>query len=92
MQHKAFLKLMGLQYKLRYKKGQENQAADALSRKNEEENMAISTSVQKWLEIIQEGYERDDKAKHLLAELSLSQSGMGDFQLQQGIIRHKGKI
>jgi hypothetical protein len=31
MQHKAFVKLMGLQYKLIYRKGKENSAADALS-------------------------------------------------------------
>jgi len=32
MQQKAFIKLLGLQYKLVYKKGLENKAADALSR------------------------------------------------------------
>lgn len=31
MQHKAFVKLLGLQYKVQYKKGLENNAADALS-------------------------------------------------------------
>lgn len=92
MQQKAFIKLMGLQYKLKYKKGQENKAADALSRKEEDESQAISTCVPKWLEIVQEGYEKDEEAKHLLTELSLNPEGVGEFQLQQGIIRHKGKI
>jgi hypothetical protein len=35
MQQKAFIKLLGLQYKIAYKKGLENKAADALSRQPE---------------------------------------------------------
>lgn len=33
-QQKAMTKLLGLQYRLRYKKGVENRVADALSRKD----------------------------------------------------------
>lgn len=92
LQHKAFLKLMGLQYKIKYKKGLENKAADALSRQCEEETSAISMSIPRWLEIIQEGYTKDEETHKLLAELSLLPDGQGDFKLVQGIIRHKGKI
>jgi len=35
LQQKAFIKLLGLQYKISYKKGNENKAADALSRQPE---------------------------------------------------------
>jgi hypothetical protein len=48
LQQKAFIKLMGLQYRIVYKKGKENKAADALSRQvpaNPEELQAISTSI-----------------------------------------------
>lgn len=58
MQHKAFVKLMGLQYKIRYKKGVDNQVADALSRKVEDEEVLVmSISSPKWMEIVTEGYE-----------------------------------
>ena len=57
MQQKAFIKLLGLQYKLVYKKGLDNKAADALSRQSTSENLfATSVSTPKWLEIIVEGY------------------------------------
>ena len=66
MQHKAFLKLLGLQYKILYKKGLENKAADALSRQAEPSTVAaISTSTPRWLEIIVEGYTKDDQTKQL---------------------------
>jgi hypothetical protein len=44
-QHKALTKLLGLQYKNYYKKGNENRASDALSRRHVVEHqqlMAIS--------------------------------------------------
>lgn len=67
MQQKAFIKLLGLQYKITYKKGLENKAADALSRQpNQLQLSAISASTPKWLEIVTEGYQQDDNAKQLL--------------------------
>lgn len=92
MQQKAFIKLMGLQYKLKYKKGQENKAADALSRKEEDESQAISTCVPKWLEIVQEGYEKDEEAKHLLTELSLNPEGVGNFSYNKELLGIRGRF
>jgi hypothetical protein len=82
VQHKAFLKLLGLQYKLVYRKGKDNGAADALSRKEpQEESHAISTSVPKWMEIVTEGYNKDEHNKKLLSELSLVDSNNKGFTL-----------
>ena len=39
MQQKAFIKLLGLQYKMVYKKGPDNKAADALSRQSTTETV-----------------------------------------------------
>ena len=73
MQHKAFLELLGLQYKVVYKKGLENKAADSLSRQPHTlELSAMSASIPRWLEIIIEGYEQDPQTKKLLAELSIA--------------------
>jgi hypothetical protein len=73
MQQKAFLKLLGLQYKLVYKKGQENKAADALSRQTQQsEVLAISISTPKWLETVIDHYQEDPKTKDLFTELSLT--------------------
>jgi hypothetical protein len=53
MQQKAFIKLLGLQYKISYKKGLDNKAVDALSRQPKLQQLhAISSSTPKWLEII----------------------------------------
>ena len=93
MQHKAFLKLLGLQYKIVYKKGLENKAADALSRQAEPSTVAaISTSTPRWLEIIVEGYTKDDQTKQLFTELSITGSNDKGFTLSDGLIKYKNRI
>lgn len=50
IQHKAFVKLMGLQYKIQYKKGVENIVADALSRQKIDDALgAISSGQPRWM-------------------------------------------
>jgi hypothetical protein len=93
IQHKAFLKLLGFNYRIVYKKGKENFAADALSRQNHAvELQAISVSKPRWLEEIVEYYEKDPDAKKFLTELSISRENDKCYQLKDGLIRYKGKV
>jgi len=93
MQQKAFIKLLGLQYKIIHKKGLDNPAVDALSRQPTTPTLlAISTTTPKWLEIVVEGYQADDQSKQLLAELALSGTNEKGFSLVDGVIRYKGRI
>jgi hypothetical protein len=63
-----FAKLVGLQYKIVYKKGLENGAADALSRRphSAEQLLAISSASPKWVQEVALSYEQDDFAKTLI--------------------------
>jgi hypothetical protein len=93
-QHKAFTKLMGLQYHICYKKGEENKAADALSRRVhpvDAEEMTISECRPAWLEEVLAGYVTDPQSQRLLAELALHPD-QDPFSLTQGPIRYKGRI
>jgi len=72
-QHKVFTKLLGFQYKVLYKKGTENGAADALSRHpNHAEVMAISTVIPQGLLSVTESYATNPQAQELLQKLTLA--------------------
>lgn len=89
LQQKGFIKLLGLQYKILYKKGLDNKAADALSRQAKPVTLqAISASVPRWLEIIVEGYSQDPETKQLLTKLSLTGSNDKGYTLSDGRIRY----
>jgi hypothetical protein len=93
MQHKAFIKLMGLQYTIQYKKGITNAAADALSRcQHSSELLAISAAVPSWLDKLVSGYTDDASTKKLWTELSLSGTNAEGFELRDGVIRKKGRV
>jgi hypothetical protein len=93
VQHKAFVKLMGLQYKILYKKGQDNKVTDALSRKpTHNEVHALSIIKPRWLEIIEEGYMQNANTKQLLTELAVTPSNQQGFSLVGGLIKYKGRV
>lgn len=93
--HKALTKLMGLQYKIIYKKGVDNGVADALSRMTHTQGhlCAISTVHPVWLQDVVATYAVDRKAQEILTKLATAQDHMfGSFKLVQGVIRVKGAV
>lgn len=93
-QHKALTKLLGLRYKIVYKKGVDNRVADALSRNitpDTEELLVVSQCKPVWLETVIQGYANDALAQARLAELAIH-SPQGTYSLHNGLIRHKGRI
>lgn len=69
-QQKVFSKLLGLQFKLVYKKGSDNSAADALSRRPHQDVLfAISELTPSWTSDIQASYVNDEFAQKLIAQL-----------------------
>jgi hypothetical protein len=65
MQHRGLSKLLGLNYKIEYKKGMENKVTDALSRmvtptiEVEHELQVVSEIIPQWISDIQESYVGD---------------------------------
>lgn len=60
LQHKAFVKLMGLQFRIQYKKGSTNNDVDALSHKFIDcADVSASTAQPSWLDRLQAGYSDD---------------------------------
>lgn len=93
-QHKALTKLMGLSYKICYKKGIENRVVDALSRVSNNPSqglLAIYTLQPVWLQELVDAYSTDPMTTNILSTLAVNNPS-GHFSLQQGIIKYKGKI
>lgn len=94
-QQRAFTKLLGLQYKICYRKGSTKSAADALSRKENDEEvqlLAISVGVPVWIQEVIKGYVSDPFSSQLLTELTVNREARNHFSLQDGLLRYKGRV
>jgi hypothetical protein len=92
MQRKAMTRLMGLQFKISYKQGKDNIAADALSRVAHLMSLQAVSQVQpQWIQEVLNSYATDSQAQELLAQLAVSSPSTHGFSLHNGIIR-KGPL
>ena len=91
-QQKVFTKLIGLQYRIVYRKGVDNGAADALSRCPSAHLAVISVCQPQWLEAMVESYSHDARAQELLAKLAVAPDSITYFALRDGLLRYKCHI
>jgi len=92
-QQKVFTRLLGLRYRIVYRRGVENDVVDALSQRPHLETLlALSSPTHDWLASLQQWYSTDSEATSLLTQLSLDSVARPPFSLRQGAILYKGRI
>jgi hypothetical protein len=93
-QQKVFTKLLGLNYRIIYKKGIENGAADALSKNPTDQVscLAMSTCQPQWLQHLLDSYAINEQTRVLISKVTLDTSVVPHFTWHQGILRYKGRI
>jgi len=93
MQRKAMQRLMGLQFKIIYKKGKENIAADSLSRVAHLMTLQTVSVVQPtWIQEVLNSYTTDSYAQTLLAQLAVHSPNTTSYSLKDGLIRYQDKL
>ncbi|KAL2226832.1 UNVERIFIED_CONTAM: Retrovirus-related Pol polyprotein from transposon [Sesamum indicum] len=96
LQQKGVTKLLGLSYEVQYKKGKENRAADALSRRNCQEDAshthAISTHIPLWVQEVQESYEGNTLFQTIMQSKVIDGTSFPDYSYETGVLKKGGKI
>lgn len=77
-----------------YKQGSENRVADALSRRQHDNEQCLSISVvsPQWLQEIVASYDNDDRAKLMQSKLAVSEEAVPNFKPEAGILKYKSRI
>lgn len=87
-QHKALSKLLGLNYRIEYRKGATNLAADALSRRPDAVVAAVTECVPVWLTEVKQGYQNDSACSKMLAAAAIGAPVPEPFEVAHGLIRY----
>lgn len=92
-QQRVFTKLLGLSYRVVYKKGTDNGVADALSHRvhSPAACYAISVVSPQWCSDVAMGYLSDPHTSSLLAKLADPQA-VPSFSLSDGLLKYKNRI
>lgn len=90
-QQKVFTKLLSLQYRIVYRSGSDNRAADALSRHPSPSIVcsAITSLIPSWEAVVLASYTNDSLAAGLLSKLALDPSAVPHYTLQSGLIHYR---
>ena len=88
VQHKLLVKLLGYNYTVEYKKGNENKVADALSRAPHYELLALTCVIPAWIKQVSESYNQDKKCQDLITKLTIDSNSAP----QCLDLRFKGKV
>jgi hypothetical protein len=82
--------MMGLQFKIVYRKGRKNAVADALSRVAHLMAIHVVSSVQPaWIQEVLNSYATDKTAQQLLQQLAISSPDAKGFSLHNGLMNEK---
>ncbi|KAL0309707.1 UNVERIFIED_CONTAM: Transposon Ty3-G Gag-Pol polyprotein [Sesamum radiatum] len=77
---------------LAYRKGCENKAADALSRREHPECAAVTVVIPNWVTDIVRSYDGDDEFLPVIQAKSIDDAAYPMFSLQGGVLRKEGRI
>ena len=91
-QQKVFSKLLGLSYKIVYRQGAKNRAADALSRYLVGSCAAISVVEPHWLSEVTKSYIEDEHAQSIITCLTADEQSVPHFTFLNGLLRYKSRF
>ncbi|KAJ0895862.1 putative nucleotidyltransferase, Ribonuclease H [Helianthus annuus] len=89
-QYKWATKLIGYDFEIHYKPGKENRVADALSRINTPQVMAISFTNPKWVHDLKNFYASPDG--RVLIHKCMAKSTGSQFMMKDGVLYYQSKI
>lgn len=88
MQRKAMARMMGLHFRIKYKKGADNTAADSLSRVAAVLQLhAVSEARPVWIQEVINSYATDSDAQAKLQALAVTSPDEHGYSLQNGLIK-----